>query len=481
MASGKIHIWIREPDDCEVAEVDGYALARSCSESETTYSAELKKGYAEIEVPAGCYIVGAMFESGCCGGAKETMVTFECGEIVCANLIREYAGEPIMRLPSLVSHAREAGIGDEKINEIVELLGKIAVTVPEKKVRRFSEEELRLKREVSDESHGEILDQFESILKNPQSRQTFHVRGRHLYDKSGRQVILRGVNKMAVWTDHDPTCATIFPEIKKTGANVVRIVWLTDSSGNNNATVANMDAVIQNCRDNKMVPMIELHDATGDWSRLGSLVKFWTRPDVVNVVNKHKEYLLLNIGNEVGSDEVTDQQFKSGYLSAITAIRNAGVKVPLVIDAAYFGQEMSYILNNASDLIANDPEHNLIFSLHVWWHYNHPNASSDFVNAVDAVVSQNIPFIVGEFSGVCQECDNINNDSPYSDILNKCQQASIGWIAWEWGPGNEFGDPPCPAMNMTTDGQYATIQDGWARTVAIDHPYSIKNTAATVF
>src|SRR5437867_7286397 len=112
---------------------------------------------------------------------------------------------------------------------------------------------------------------------------TFSVQGRHLVDPCGERVILRGVNKMAVWDD-DPTCADIFPQIRMTHANVVRIVWLTDGSGEVGATVSNMNAVIRNCRANHMIPLIELHDATGDWSKLGLLVDFWTRPDVLAVV-----------------------------------------------------------------------------------------------------------------------------------------------------------------------------------------------------
>ena len=311
------------------------------------------------------------------------------------------------------------------------------------------------------------------------SAQNFYVQGRQLFDECGEAVTLRGVNKMAVWDNADPTGVNYFPEIKKTGANVVRIVWLTDSSGNPNATVANLDAVIQNCRDNHMIPMIELHDATmqddGGWSKLPDLVNFWTRADVVAVLNKHQRYLLINIGNEVGNDLVTDQQYFDGYSSAVNAMRNAGYRVPIVIDAAYFGQGMSYILNNAQNLINADPQHNLIFSLHVYWHF-HPDPASDFINAVDAVVAQNIPFIVGEFNayGAAQGCFN---DSPYQTIMQKSQEASIGWLAWEWGPGNGFGG--CQPMDMTPDGQYTNIYAGWARDVAIDSPYSIKNTAVT--
>jgi len=164
---GKIYVWIREPDDCSIAKVNGIAWARPCSDISVDpriYQTDLKEGYAEIEVPPGCYVVDAAWQPGCCGNAKETVVIFDCGEPVCAHLIREYAGEPISRFPSLVDHAREANIEEEKITEMINLLEKIASTVPGEKIRRFSEKEFELKRAVSDEPHLRTLKQLESII-----------------------------------------------------------------------------------------------------------------------------------------------------------------------------------------------------------------------------------------------------------------------------------------------------------------------------
>lgn len=168
MGAGKINVWIREPDDCTVSEMDGYAWARPCCarESDKIYQAKLKNGHAEIEdVPPGCYIVDASWRPGCCGDAKETMVIVDCGEMVCVNLIREWAGDPIVRISSLANHARDAKIPDEKVGEVVDLLVKIADTVPAGKVRRLTEKEFNIKRELSDEPHKKVLDKFERILK----------------------------------------------------------------------------------------------------------------------------------------------------------------------------------------------------------------------------------------------------------------------------------------------------------------------------
>ena len=52
----------------------------------------------------------------------------------------------------------------------------------------------------------------------------FFVQGRYLYSKDNEKVVLRGINHMFIWTDRE---GKTIPEIAKTGANCVRIVWNT--------------------------------------------------------------------------------------------------------------------------------------------------------------------------------------------------------------------------------------------------------------
>ncbi len=85
----------------------------------------------------------------------------------------------------------------------------------------------------------------------------FRVQGRHLYDTLGEEVILAGVNKMVIYTDRDGLPS--FPEIAKTGANAVRIVWLTEGSAEE------LDTVITNAINNKLIPIVDCHDSTGKW------------------------------------------------------------------------------------------------------------------------------------------------------------------------------------------------------------------------
>jgi mannan endo-1,4-beta-mannosidase len=317
---------------------------------------------------------------------------------------------------------------------------------------------------------------------------TFTVSGRTIRDAAGNPVVFRGVNKMSVFDDEDPTGTVTFPEIRKTGANSVRIVWAItkDLSRNGPPTDPDvLDALITNAQANRLVPMIELHDATGDWSRLDDLVAYWTRPRIVEIITKHRAYLLVNIGNEVGDDTVTADQFATRYTRAVQSLRNAGIHLPLVIDAPDFGKNLPVLNSTAAALLAADPDHNLIFSVHLYYPIA-GGADAQFIRtALEEAVALNYPLVVGEFSrfGAFNGNQSIctgGGETDYRTILQETQRHAIGWYAWEWGPGNGFFDPLCAIMDMTPDRLFANLKPGWAQEVATTSPHSIKNTAVSI-
>lgn len=317
-------------------------------------------------------------------------------------------------------------------------------------------------------------------------RETFYTQGRYLYDRLGNKVVLRGVNKMSVWDEEDPTGNVSFPEIRKTGANSVRIVWLINKDGIP-TDLNTLDALITNAKQNRLIPMIELHDATGNWNQLQELVEYWVQPDVINLIEKHQAYLLVNIGNEVGSydDQVSANQFIEGYTNAIQTMRAAGIKTPLVIDAVDGGKKLDLLDATAPTLLSIDPDYNLLFSVHLYWP-KFGGADADFIRSkLQNSVSVGYPLIVGEFSrfgawagkdvSVCSPAGEVD----YQTILEECYTQEIGWYAWEWGPGNDYYDPLCSVMDMTSDRLFDNLKPGWATEVAISSPYSIKNTSIT--
>ena len=219
----------------------------------------------------------------------------------------------------------------------------------------------------------------------------FSVMGAKLLDPCGKPVLLRGVNKMFVF-EQDPikrVGKNILPEIAKTGANCVRIVWSMQRIDANgilvDTSVKELDAVITNCKAQKIIPIVGLFDFTGDsdsrsgFDKLSQYADFWTRSDVLMVLKKHQNALLINIANEAApecddSDEQLNQllpEYIKTYTDVIIKMRIAGIKVPLIIDGLDFGKSLkcfSFIrtgqtVNTATELLNVDSQKNLIFSL----------------------------------------------------------------------------------------------------------------------
>ncbi|WP_276374545.1 cellulase family glycosylhydrolase [Chryseolinea sp. H1M3-3] len=329
---------------------------------------------------------------------------------------------------------------------------------------------------------------------------TFKVVGTKLTDPCGETVILKGVNKMSVFDENDPYGRNYFPEIAKTNSNCVRIVWQATYSNGTPSSLNQLDSLIKNCIKHQMIPMVEMHDATCNWNALNNVVNYWTQPQVIQIVQRYEHALLVNIANEAGDDNVTQQQFVSGYQSAITTLRNAGIRTPLIIDAKGCGKDLDVLVPTAATLIAHDPDHNVMFSVHPYWSkLDIQTVQPTFIkDQLKKATDNNIPLLLGELCGYggwpgagqpntasCEEKGSID----YQTLLSEASANNIGYLVWEWGPGNGFYEynPPylCPGMDITTDGTYQSIVNiapgstpkGWIRDVMLDSPYSVKNTS----
>ncbi|MGQ4646051.1 cellulase family glycosylhydrolase [Lyngbya aestuarii] len=289
---------------------------------------------------------------------------------------------------------------------------------------------------------------------------SFYIQGRHLYAKDGEKVVLRGVNRMAVWVE--PTGEFSLPQIEKTGANAVRIMWMLAKPA------AEFEAIIKNTVKLGMIPIIEIHDATGNWSKLPAVVDYWIDPATVEVIKRHQDYLLVNIANEAGNYQISDDQFKQGYKSAVSRMRAAGIHVPLIIDASGWGRNIEQLLNTGLWLQEQDPDHNLMFSVH-WWHSD--NDQERITQALEQSVELNLPLMVGEFAHKEVGC---KGTIAYQHLIKECQRLAIGWLAWSWG--GKPGNADCHEMDMTPSGLFADLQN-WGKEVAVTDENSIKNTS----
>jgi mannan endo-1,4-beta-mannosidase len=337
--------------------------------------------------------------------------------------------------------------------------------------------------------------------------ETFYVDGKNLKDVCGNTVVLRGINKMHIWTDQN---GVSIPEMALTGANAVRIVWTVtwDHDGNGATPKIPTDDVKLNnlislCIANKMIPIVELHDATCNWSGLQALVDYWKRPAILSMINAYKHAMILNIGNEIGDFNVTASQFQTGYNSAVSQLRSVGITVPIMIDAPNCGNDIDVLLQTGQNIINNDPLHNILLSVHTYWPMNNapvpnPNPSNVPANSgygtttfittkFEAAVNANLPLVVGEIANygawnwnndICQQYGQVN----YQWIASECHRLGIGYLAWDFGPGNTGGgNPNCSIIDMTTNAMYNTLY-GWGADIVgktINNP-NVNNAPYTI-
>jgi mannan endo-1,4-beta-mannosidase len=296
----------------------------------------------------------------------------------------------------------------------------------------------------------------------------FRVNGRYLYDYNNEKVILRGANAMIVyWDKHG---LVNYPELAKTGANCCRIFWKLDYPS---PTPADLDITIQNCLANDMIPIPCLWDATGDWSQFQTCVDYWCSSEIAAILQKYDKHLILNIANEVGNDITEQSLFRSRYKSAVEQIRNAGIHVPLIIDADRWGRNAYSVINNGQYLLEQDPDHNLIFSWHLWDPYYYElGAKNGIKNVIDLAIAENICFIVGEF-GPCEQCDKCKATRiEWEYLIQYCHQNEVGWLAWVW----RWTD--CHSLITYNPGNYGDWTNSpWGESIGVSSPYSIQKTS----
>lgn len=269
---------------------------------------------------------------------------------------------------------------------------------------------------------GVAPDYSPPALTGPKVSDGFFVSDGQLVDAYGAPFVIRGVNNAHIWFDGyaEYKAYGALDNIQSYGTNTIRVVWETTGAPDLLADI------LHHIVELEMVPMVELHDATGvrDPARLLSTAEYYTRPEVVAVLKQFREYLLVNIANEWSGGE----EYVATYQTTIDLLRAAGVEHTLVIDASGFGQNARSILDNAATLTGSDPLGNLLFSVHMYDLYSDP-AEVDAV--LNEAVSQKVPLIVGEFGHQL-----MGTDVAWQAILDGCQAQGLGYIAWSW-TGND--------------------------------------------
>lgn len=91
----------------------------------------------------------------------------------------------------------------------------------------------------------------------------FSVSGTQLLNGNGQPFVMRGINHAHTWYSNKTNSA--IPDIAKTGANTVRVVLSngTHREGWIKTPASEVREIINLCKSNKLICMLEVHDTTG--------------------------------------------------------------------------------------------------------------------------------------------------------------------------------------------------------------------------
>jgi mannan endo-1,4-beta-mannosidase len=324
------------------------------------------------------------------------------------------------------------------------------------------------------------------------TKHTFYTKGRHLYHPNGMKVILRGIN-LPLLDDWGFPQKDTLAELVKTGANAVRIQWYQNYGQTRPAySTADLDNFLFKCRANSIIPIICLWDLTckDDPNLLDGLMSWWTSNDVVAMLRKHQSYLIINLANELGnyrwinSDNIALNNFKNSYKRAIYKFRQAGLKIPIMIDAPDCGSSIEVFPKIGQELINTDPARNLLFSGHAYW------AAYNGIPQIQAVIDANIPLLFGEIANKQTEGNDPNtqctydldgksdarpaqNGFTYKNLLLLLKEKEIGWLAWSWWKDS------CSKRQITNDGTFANLTL-YGKDIVNNSIYGLKATAIKI-
>lgn len=276
-----------------------------------------------------------------------------------------------------------------------------------------------------------------------------------IYDKNGWEFVMRGANSCNAW--HSPTVALpSIAEQAKAGANATRIVmgFVEPLWAANTGSPAKKRELIQAAINAKLVPVIELHEATAqsvydkpfvgfnntsDRCGLKQIVDHWLEPEILAILKEFEDKIILNIANEYGGTLPGGglTNWKQDYITSIARLRAASVNCLLMVDTNQAGQDPFEILKNGKEILNADPQKNVCFALHEYgaafqgtgippnnWSANH---------LIDNIIPQfqesGLAVIIGEFAWYLNN-EGYTYEGEY--LVKLMTNYGLGYFFWGW-------------------------------------------------
>ncbi len=310
----------------------------------------------------------------------------------------------------------------------------------------------------------------------------FYVNAGKIYDNHCNEFIARGVNDPYAWyksnSSEYPNFEQRVADIASVGANSIRVVLASGDhpEGWGRVSGSELTNIINWCKENKLVAILEVHDSTGSGEKQGVpgpqvAVDYWKSSEIKDVIVGQEAHVWINIANEAfgnSMNKTTDaSNWKTFYSGAVAELRTAGIRHTLVVDAPNWGQDYQWIMRDGTeptDVFNADPDKNTVFSVHMYDVYAQASTVTTYF---ESFMQKELPLIVGEFAADHGSGKNVDE----ATIMAQAEERGVGYLGWSWD-GNSAD---LSSLDIVNDWNPATLST-WGTTLVND-PNGIKATS----
>ena len=263
----------------------------------------------------------------------------------------------------------------------------------------------------------------------------WHVGSGQLFDGNSRPFVFRGINLPHAWLPSHS--ATDLPAIAATGANGIRIALGAGCGGFRRTPADEVRQLIADAKTHKLAIIVEVHDATSLGNRpeacpMIRIVDYWK--SIAGILQGEERYVIVNIANEPRGDK-DEQAWVGETIGAVQGMRAAGFRHLLMVDAPHYGQDARHVMrDHAAEVLAADPLHQIVFSIHMYGEYRNAAKVRDYIAAYRKA---GLTLVVGEFGNLFR-----GTPIPADLVIAESRAHAAGYLAWSWsgngGPDNNL-------------------------------------------
>lgn len=311
-----------------------------------------------------------------------------------------------------------------------------------KKLKKY----FSLKKTISRTLGGLALASSAAFALSPLPFPVWTVQDGKLLDPNGHPFLFRGVT-----IDH-----TLAPEktiqaledVAALGANAAQIeIPIKHYGVYPRNVVAEVKEIIEACKTNKLVCVLEANDAAGYYEVAGSdspstVASYWAWGDMRDALNAATGNIIIGLNNNPLATAITTDEYVARMRNAIADLKAAYPYHVVMVDGSFWSQDTDKALHKlATDNSQSGSTYkNVIYSVDMFDAYVNPETVRDYIEKFSAI---NAPLVVGGFALRPYYHPHFVGPLPLDaprlpveSIMQYAQQYGAGYFGWSWS-GNK--------------------------------------------